>query len=286
MRRREFLLGSAAGLLTARMSGQVSPRPRTAQPSLGAAETGIFPIPFSASMREGRFAIADDVVIVTPSDGSNDELAVAKALRDELADWFGLILTIRSDSALPTGKRAIVIGISERPLIRNAFGQAGTQTLENSSLPEAYTLRVGPDVAGISGVDSRGVRYGLQSFKQLIDIDGGRLGVPCVDVVDHPEKPFRGVKIYLPGPKNIPFFKRFIRDFVVAHKYNTLIMELNAGMRLESHPEMNTGWREMLLDTNYSRRNYPPGSLHGREQNSATRTRLTAISSKSKKSLN
>ena len=91
-------------------------------------------------MREGRFAIADDVVIVTPSDGSNDELAVAKALRDELADWFGLILTIRSDSALPTGKRAIVIGISERPLIRNAFGQAGTQTLENSSLPEAYTL--------------------------------------------------------------------------------------------------------------------------------------------------
>ena len=268
MRRREFLLGSAAGLLTARMSGQVSPRLRTAQPSLGAAETGIFPIPFSASMREGRFPVADDVVIVTPSDGSNDELAVAKALRDELADWFGLILTIRSDSALPTGKRAIVIGISERPLIRKAFGHAGTQPLESNSLPEAYTLRIRSDLAVISGADSRGVRYGLQSFKQLLDIDGGRLGVPCVDVVDHPQKPFRGVKIYLPGPKNIPFFKRFIRDFVVAHKYNTLIMELNAGMRLESHPEMNTGWREMLLDTNYSRRNYPPGSLHGREQNS------------------
>ena len=45
-------------------------------------------------------------------------------------------------------------------------------------------------------------------------------------------------------------------------------MELNAGMRLESHPELNAGWLEMLLDTNYSRRNYPPGSLHGREQNS------------------
>src|SRR5947207_10074605 len=147
MRRREFLLGSAAGLLTARMSGQVSPRPRTAQPSLGAAETGIFPIPFSASMREGRFPVADDVVIVTPSDGSNDELAVAKALRDELADWFGLILTIRSDSALPTGKRAIVIGISERPLIRKAFGHAGTQPLESNSLPEAYTLRIRSDLA-------------------------------------------------------------------------------------------------------------------------------------------
>ena len=234
MRRREFLLGSAAGLLTARMSGQVSPRPRTAQPSLGAAETGIFPIPFSASMREGRFPVADDVVIVTPSDGSNDELAVAKALRDELADWFGLILTIRSDSALPTGKRAIVIGISERPLIRNAFGHAGTQPLESNSLPEAYTLRIRSDLAVISGADSRGVRYGLQSFKQLLDSDGGRLSLPCLDVVDHPQKPFRGVKLYLPGPKNIPFFKRFIRDFVVAHKYNTLIMELNAGMRLRA----------------------------------------------------
>jgi hypothetical protein len=268
MKRREFLFVSAGGLLAAQMSGKVCSGPKPAQPPLGAEETGIFPIPFSASMREGRFHITDDVVIVTPSDGSIDELSVAKALRDNVADWFGLILTIRSDSSLPPGKRAVVIGTSGRPLIRAAIAQARRQAIESSSLPEAYMLLIAADLAVISGADSRGVRYGLQSLKQLIDSDAGRVSLPCLDVVDHPQKPFRGIKLYLPGPQNIPFFKRFIRDFVVAHKYNTVIMELNAGMRLESHPELNAGWREMLLDTNYSRRNYPPGSLHGREQNS------------------
>jgi N-acetyl-beta-hexosaminidase len=68
---------------------------------------------------------------------------------------------------------------------------------------------------------------------------------------------------------NIAFFKRFIRDFVAAYKFNTLIMELNAGTRLETHPELNAGWRELVEDTNYSRRNYPPGALHNREQNSS-----------------
>lgn len=268
MKRREFLLGSAAGLVASQMRGKVYSGSNPTQPVSETGETGIFPTPFSASMREGRFLITDEVVIATPSDGSVDELSVAKALRDELADWFGLILQIRSDSALPAGKRAIAIGTAERPLIRAAMAQARAQTGENSSLPEAYALRVRPDLAVIAGADSRGVRYGLQSLRQLIDSDSGRLSLPCLDVSDHPHKLFRGLKLYLPGPQNIAFFKRFIRDFVVAHKYNTVIMELNAGMRLESHPELNAGWQEMVLDTNYSRRNYPPGSLHGREQNS------------------
>jgi hypothetical protein len=267
MRRREFLLVSAAGLLAARMSGKVCSGLKPVQATLPADETAIFPIPFSASMREGRFRIADDVVIVAPSDATIDELSVARALRDNLADWFGLTLTI-TDSAPKPGKRAIVMGTSERPLIRAALTEAGAQPVESSPVPEAYMLCIRPDLAAVSGADSRGVRYGFQSLRQLIDSEGGRLSLPCLDVLDRPQKPFRGLKLYLPGQQNIAFFKRFIRDFVAAHKYNTLIMELNAGMRLENHPELNAGWREMLLDVNYSRRNYPPGSLHGREQNS------------------
>jgi hypothetical protein len=267
MRRREFLLSSASGLLASRIPGQVWLGPKAVQPPLDTNEIRIFPVPFSASMREGHFKITHDVDIVTPSDGSLEELSAAKALRDDLADWFGLVLKISSTSALPAGKRAIVIGTSQRSLIRRAIAQVGPQAIENNSLPEAYTLRIGHDLAVISGADSQGVRHGLQSLRQLIDSDDAP-SLPCIDVIDRPHKPFRGLKLYLPGPQNIPFFKRFIRDFVVAHKYNILIMELNAGMRLESHPELNAGWREMLLDTNYSRRNYPPGSLHGREQNS------------------
>lgn len=267
MRRREFLLYSSAGLLAARMAGKTFFHRSSAQEIPVAEETRICPLPFSVSLREGRFRISNDVVIVTPSDATADELSVATALRDELADWFGLTLTIKSAST-PLPKRAIAMGTSQRALIRSALAAVGAETGRGTTVPESYVLHTRPDLAVVSGADSRGVGYGFQSLRQLIDADAGGLSLPCLDILDHPHKPFRGFKLYLPGPHNIAFFKRFIRDFVAAHKYNTLIMELNAGMRLESRPELNAGWRELVLDTNYSRRNYPPGSLHSREQNS------------------
>ena len=53
------------------------------------------------------------------------------------------------------------------------------------------------------------------------------------------------------------------------YKYNTLIMEMGASMRLDSHPELNSGWIEFVRDCNYSCRNYPPGPFHNVEQNSS-----------------
>jgi hypothetical protein len=268
MKRREFLLVSAGGLLATRISAKAYSRFVPHQGTPATEEAAIFPVPFSVSMRHGRFRLSDDVTIVIPSEGATDELLVARRLRDELADWLGLILTIRASSAVPRGSRVIVIGMSTSPFIRAALHDVGAPPAEVPSVPEAYTLHVRPDIAVVSGVDSRGLHHGFQSLRQLIPSEAGVPSLPCVDVLDRPQKPFRGLKLYLPGQQNIAFFKRFIRDFVAAHKYNTLIMELNAGMRLESHPELNAGWRELVLDTNYSRRNYPPGSLHGREQNS------------------
>jgi Glycosyl hydrolase family 20, domain 2/Glycosyl hydrolase family 20, catalytic domain len=267
MKRREFLLVSTAALLAARMAGKSYPdRLQTATDTLP-DESKIFPFPSAVSMKEGHFIISEDVVIVVPLDPAADELLVARSLRDEFADWFGLTLNIKRDSAVPRKGRVIVMGMSGRSLVRMALVMAGVSAKSNN-IPESYSLHVRPNIVVVAGADSLGVSHGLQSLRQLLSSDNGALGLPCLDVQDQPQKPFRGLKLYLPGQQNIAFFKRFIRDFVAAHKYNTLIMELNAGMRLESHPELNAGWREMVLDTNYSRRNYPPGSLHGREQNS------------------
>ena len=268
MKRREFLLVSAGALLAPRISAKAFSSAVPLQGTQAAEEAAILPVPFSVSMREGRFPLSDDVIIVIPSDVATDELLVARRLRDELADWFGLILTIRASSAVPQGSRVIVIGMSTSPIIRAALDNLGASAAESTPSPEAYRLHVRPNIVVISGADSRGLHHGFESLRQLIHSEAGVPSLPCVDILDHPQKPFRGLKLYLPGQHNIAFFKRFIRDFVAAQKYNTLLMELNAGMRLESHPELNAGWRELVLDTNYSRRNYPPGSLHGREQNS------------------
>ena len=76
---------------------------------------------------------------------------------------------------------------------------------------------------------------------------------------DWPAKPFRGLKLYLPGHENIAYFKRFVRDFMALYKYNRVIVELNAAMRLDRHPELNAGWWELHRDLNATRRDRSPG---------------------------
>jgi glycosyl hydrolase family 20 len=268
IKRREFLMASTASLAVPALAGQIE-----ARQSLRPAETlktagGIFPEPDQISYSERQFHITGDVVILVPPEPTAHELLLARSLRNEIADWYGLILKIERASDVVQSRRAIVMGNSDRQLVRAGLSRLGASTDSRPDKPESYTLHVRPDLVVVAGADTRGAFYGFQSLRKCLVSEGAALSFPCVDVQDFPRKPFRGLKLYLPGQQNIPFFKRFIRDFVAAHKYNTLIMELNAGMRLESHPELNAGWRELVLDTNYSRRNYPPGSLHGREQNS------------------
>jgi hypothetical protein len=84
---------------------------------------------------------------------------------------------------------------------------------------------------------------------------------------DWPDKPFRGIYIFLPSRGNIPFFKRFVSHFIAL--YNNLIVEMNACMRLDSHLELNSGWVQFARDVDYSVRNYPLGPFHDMEQNSS-----------------
>jgi hypothetical protein len=142
---------------------------------------------------------------------------------------------------------------------------------ENSHIPspEGYILRTDKNVTLVAGSDDRGAFYGLQSLRQLIFKEDKQVRIRGVQIRDWPEKQFRGIYLYLPGRDNIPFFKRFVRDYMALYKYNTLIMEMGASMRLDSHPELNSGWVEFARDCNYSCRNYPLSSFHEVDQNSS-----------------
>jgi hypothetical protein len=194
---------------------------------------------------------------------------LASFLANELGDRFALHLKTERLTHLEAGRRVILMGSVSNPLIKAYCAQNHIQVSAQSPGAEGYVLQVSPDVVLIAGSDDRGAFYGLQSLRQLAARENGQLRFPGVRIRDWPDKPFRGVKLYLPGRDNIPFFKRFIRDFMALYKFNTLIMEMNASMRLDSHPELNSGWLEFARDTNYSRHNYPPGTLHERTPNSS-----------------
>ena len=100
----------------------------------------------------------------------------------------------------------------------------------------------------IAGKDDRGAFYGLQSLRQLVVKEEKEVRFRGAMIRDWPDKPFRGIYMFLPGRDNINYFKRFVRDFMAMYKYNTLILEMNSCMRLESHPELNYGWVEFARD--------------------------------------
>ncbi|HZU24345.1 MAG TPA: beta-N-acetylhexosaminidase [Bryobacteraceae bacterium] len=213
---------------------------------------GVFPAPHEQSRSGSDFVLDDSVVIAIPAQPSDEDRFLARFLSEALSDRWGVHLKTATAEALDPGRRAIVIN---RP-------QTGIAP------EEGYVVDVSSERIVAQGADERGTFYALQSLRQLIGTRDGRVYVEGVHLRDWPDKPFRGIKLYLPGRQNIPFFKRFVRDFVALYKYNTLIVEMNASMRLDRHPELNSGWLKFARDTTYSRRNYPPGAPHDIEQNS------------------
>ncbi|MHB2009059.1 MAG: glycoside hydrolase family 20 zincin-like fold domain-containing protein [Acidobacteriaceae bacterium] len=232
-------------------------------------QSPIFPKPQEISISGSDFVLDNQVRIVVPSDASEQDLFLAGSLVNELGDRLGLHLKIERVTTLDSDARVILMGSIKNSLVRQ-YCTATELTASTQSLgPESYILQTNKNIVLVAGSDDRGAFYGFQSLRQLLADDEKSTRFRGVMIRDWPDKPFRGIYLFLPGRDNIAFFKRFVRDFMALYKYNTLIMEMNACMRLDSHPELNYGWVQFARDANYSCRNYPPQPFHGMEQNSS-----------------
>jgi hypothetical protein len=232
-------------------------------------DLAIFPRPQEITASASHFLVDEKVVIVLPEGSSAEDEELARLLRDEVSDRFGRQLRIERSAHVGGQERAIVMGSQKNALAAELAASFSREDRSSLLGPESYLLHVDRDRVTVVGSDDRGAFYGLQSLRQLLFRDGEKVGIRGVRVRDWPDKPFRGIYLYLPGRANIPFFKRFVSDYAALYKFNTLIVEMNANMRLDSHPELNQGWRDLVRDTNYSYRNYPPGPFHDVEQNSS-----------------
>ena len=245
----------------------------TLAPDLVARAPGsIFPAPRESVASSGNFLLDDRVTIAVPAFPSEQDLFLATTLTNELGDRYGLHLKTERVAGLDAGRRMIVLGSVSNPLVAAYCAGQALKVSSRDPGPEGYILRTDANLALVAGSDDRGAFYGLQSLRQLVVKEDGRLRLQGVQIRDWPAKPFRGLKLYLPGRNNIAFFKRFVRDFMALYKYNTLIMEMNASMRFERHPELNSGWVKFSREVNYYRRNYPPGHSTNGIRTQPTRT--------------
>jgi hypothetical protein len=234
-----------------------------------AVQSFIFPEPQQISRSGSDFVLDKQVRIIVPSNASEQDLLLARMLVNEVSDRFGLHLKIDRATSFTANGHAILMGSLENPLVRQYCSETDLTASVQGHGAEGYVLRTNGNIAVVVGNSDRGAFYGLQSLRQLLAREEGQVRIRGVQICDWPDKPFRGIYVFVPGRDNIQFFKRFVRDFLALYKYNTLIMEMNACMRLESHPELNSGWVQFARDVNYSCRNYPLNPYHDMEQNSS-----------------
>jgi len=207
--------------------------------------------------RGGRLAMDASIPILVPLQASQRDLQLAQLLVAELSDKYGLPVAVQKATTLPAGGRFILMGAAPNPLIQEYLrSHADSRAVHE---PEGYLLEADAHAVIVAGADDAGALYGFESLRQLFHAEGGHSYVQGVRVRDWPAKPFRGVKLYLPGHENIAYFRRFVRDFMALYKYNQLIVEVNGAMRLDRHPEVNAGWLELARDMNATRRDRSPG---------------------------
>ena len=228
----------------------------------------IFPTPLKVQINEGIFNIDKTAFIMVPEKNSNTDDFLAGLLFNEFADKYQQPLTIVKKSSFTGEDKFILIGDITNPLVRICCEKNGLLPSLKELGSEGYILSVTVNSILVAANNKTGALFGLESLRQIINVDGKNISVPQLVVKDSPQYPFRGIKLYLPGRENIPFFKRFIKDFAALYKFNKIILELNANMRLERHPELNTGTIEFEKYLNFSRLDRPPG-VHKEFQNSS-----------------
>jgi hypothetical protein len=217
----------------------------------------VFPAPRQMELSADSLVLDESVPILIPERPSAEDRFLARFLTAELSDRYGLALRTKMVSGLPSGGRFLLIGSAANPLVQEYCRGRESAPVEH----EGYLLKVDRKAAVVAGSDDSGAFYGLQSLRQLIA--RGETGVRMQGAIirDWPFKPYRAIKLYLPGHENIGYFKRFVRDVMALYKYNTVLIEMNAAMRFDRHPELNAGWLELGKDLNYTRRDrsFGPG---------------------------
>ncbi len=213
----------------------------------------VYPVPREANYYNDFFRLDENTIILLPQKSGKQDEFVAKLLISELAERYGLVLSLKKVSKLDGLKNYILIGSIKNLLINNFAQTFKIQISSTEPGPEGYVLKITKDAIGILGSDDQGAFYGLQSLRQLLNLYDARQ-VQCADIKDWPNMKFRGIRLNLPHQNDIIFYKRFLRDFMAYFKYNKVIVQVDAYMRFDRHPELNAGWIEYSKDKKYTRR--------------------------------
>ncbi len=203
----------------------------------------VWPIPREIKLENERLLLTNATIVVPA--GDRQLQFPGRLLAELIADQYMVVIPVSVGKA-PEGKTPIFVGEISTPLISEASSQTISKTNPGA---EGYWLQIGARGAVIAGCDYRGTLYGVSSFIQLVHFWGHQsVAVWQATIKDWPFLPVRWVHVYVPGKEMLPFARRYFRDFLLRYKFNGIIMEIGGGVRLDSHPEISTGWQRTVSE--------------------------------------
>ena len=216
-----------------------------------AAEPKVFPVPQKMTFDgKGEFKLPDSPKIVVGKDASDDTLFAATLLVEKIDETFGLTAEV-----VRSGTGDVVLG---KPGECEALDKAGLA----GAKPDGYTLGVRTDGALLVAQDRRGLIYGVETLLQLFGSDEPSADTCLIE--DYPKMEFRGVHIFMPHRKDIPFIKRMIRYVWAPMKMNTIFLQVTSGMKFDRRPEINETWEKFNAEAAEGKRPpVPHGQLGG-----------------------
>ncbi|MGA8116354.1 MAG: beta-N-acetylglucosaminidase domain-containing protein [Actinocatenispora sp.] len=179
----------------------------------------ITPTPQKVSRGHGTLAVPDEVTVVR---AEHTDPAALSTLTTVLHDnGVRDVRTVDADAPPPTGRLTVYLGgPTENPATAGALSRLGTDGPDGLAA-EGYVLAAGTDhgrgLVALSGVDTDGTYYAVQTLRQILT----RHGLPALTVRDWPAMPVRGT---IEGFYGTPWshaarLDQF--DFYGAHKLNT-----------------------------------------------------------------
>ena len=172
----------------------------------------------------GSFVLADDVpVVLGPDAGAVDE-QTARALAAEARRVANVSLPIEAHRGGRVPGAHVALRRGGEP---SEYG------------PEAYRLTVTKDDIEVAASTSAGLRWGVETLRQLIDSRGR---VPVCTIEDAPSLAMRGVLLDVSrGKVPTPDSVREIIDLCARLKLNVLMLYTEHTFRFRRHPKIGAG---------------------------------------------
>lgn len=191
----------------------------------------VYPQPASCRFGSaaGALPLAKVRAISVGAKPGDDTRFAAQELAERIAEDFGVDLDIVEGPDASKTSDALSVGLWREHGKRR--GRA-----------ESYALEVARGKAVLRGADRLGLLYGVETILSLLHQSEGAPALPACQVDDAPAMTLRGAHMGLPPRSEIDFIKRLIRYVLVPMRYNTLFIEVAAGMRFERRPEINEAW--------------------------------------------